>query len=136
MYQHTGPNSGAILRLSNWSYMGKHVVVGGFSFVVIGLCFADMEEVDAVISSIGGTTANPQADSQGNINIIEAALKKGVRKFILITSIGCGDSKDATPPQVCLCPPMRGHEQGSCHSCNFQEMIPRHLPWGHRFMMS
>ena len=37
---------------------------------------------------------------QGNINLIEAAAKKGVKKFILLTSIGVGDSKDAPPAQV------------------------------------
>jgi len=37
---------------------------------------------------------------QGNINLIEAAAKKGVKKFILLTSIGVGDSKDAPPQQV------------------------------------
>lgn len=59
-----------------------------------------MEELDAVISSIGGTPANPDADSFGNINLIEAAAKKGVKRFILVTSIGTGDSKDAPPSQV------------------------------------
>ncbi|KAG7668839.1 hypothetical protein Ndes2526B_g00546 [Nannochloris sp. 'desiccata'] len=58
------------------------------------------DEVDAVVSSIGGTTADPTADSVGNINLIEAAAKHGVKKFILITSIGTGDSKNATPPNV------------------------------------
>lgn len=37
---------------------------------------------------------------QGNINLIEAAAKKGVKRFILLTSIGVGDSKDAPPQQV------------------------------------
>lgn len=37
---------------------------------------------------------------QGNINLIEAAKKKGVKKFVLVTSIGTGDSKDAPPKQV------------------------------------
>lgn len=32
--------------------------------------------------------------------MIEAALAKGVKKFILVTSIGCGDSKDAPGEQV------------------------------------
>jgi nucleoside-diphosphate-sugar epimerase len=36
----------------------------------------------------------------GNINVIEAALAKGVKKFILVTSIGCGDTKDAPGEQV------------------------------------
>ena len=37
---------------------------------------------------------------QGNINLIEAAAKKGVKKFILLTSIGVGDSQQAPPEQV------------------------------------
>ena len=37
---------------------------------------------------------------QGNINLIEAAAKKAVKKFVLVTSIGTGDSKDAPPTQV------------------------------------
>ena len=37
---------------------------------------------------------------QGNINLIEAAKAKGVKKFVLVTSIGTGDSKDAPPKQV------------------------------------
>lgn len=62
--------------------------------------FAAIDGVDAVVSTIGGTTANPTADSQGNINLIEAAVKHGVKKFVLVTSIGTGDSKGATPPHV------------------------------------
>jgi nucleoside-diphosphate-sugar epimerase len=61
---------------------------------------ADIEEVDAVISTIGGSTKDPTADSAGNINVIEAAAAKGVKKFILVTSIGCGDSRDAPGEQV------------------------------------
>jgi hypothetical protein len=53
-----------------------------------------------VISTIGGSTKDPTADSTGNINVIEAAAAKGVKKFILVTSIGCGDSKDAPGEQV------------------------------------
>jgi len=41
--------------------------------------------------------------SQGNINVIEAAAAKGVKKFVLITSIGCGDTKDAPGEQVGVC---------------------------------
>jgi uncharacterized protein YbjT (DUF2867 family) len=40
------------------------------------------------------------ADSEGNINVIEAAAKYGVKKFILVTSIGAGESKAGTPPNV------------------------------------
>ena len=37
---------------------------------------------------------------QGNINLIKAAVEKGVKRFVLVTSIGTGDSKDAPPQQV------------------------------------
>eukprot|EP00878_Enallax_costatus_P001988 GHUV01002152.1.p1 GENE.GHUV01002152.1~~GHUV01002152.1.p1 ORF type:complete len:274 (+),score=109.52 GHUV01002152.1:168-989(+) len=62
--------------------------------------FAGIEDVDAVISTLGGSTKDPTVDSQGNINVIEAAAAKGVKKFILVTSIGCGDTKDAPGEQV------------------------------------
>ncbi|GFH20741.1 NAD(P)-bd_dom domain-containing protein, partial [Haematococcus lacustris] len=48
---------------------------------------ASIEEVDAVVCTLGGSTANPEVDSQGNINMIQAALKKGVKKFVLVTSL-------------------------------------------------
>ncbi len=47
--------------------------------------------------TLGGTTADPRVDSEGNINVIDAAIKKGVKKFILVTSVGCGNSKDRSP---------------------------------------
>ncbi|PSC74444.1 oxidoreductase [Micractinium conductrix] len=66
----------------------------------IDKAFAAMDGVDAVVSTIGGTTADLIADSQGNINLIEAAARHGVKKFVLVTSIGTGDSKSAPPPHV------------------------------------
>ncbi|KAI7838153.1 hypothetical protein COHA_008084 [Chlorella ohadii] len=62
--------------------------------------FTAIDGVDAVVSTIGGTTADPIADSQGNINLIDAAVRHGVKKFVLVTSIGTGNSKDAPPPHV------------------------------------
>jgi len=62
--------------------------------------FKSIDGVDAVVSTIGGTTADPTADSLGNITLIEAAARHGVKKFVLVTSIGAGDSKAATPPNV------------------------------------
>ena len=38
--------------------------------------FAQIEDVDLVVSTIGGTPADPRADSEGNINLIEAAAAK------------------------------------------------------------
>ena len=45
-------------------------------------------------------THSASALFQGNINLIKQAAKSGVKKFILVTSIGSGDSKDAPPEQV------------------------------------
>lgn len=58
-----------------------------------------------MVSTIGGTPADPKADSEGNIALIEATAKKGeeqgrMPKFVLVTSIGTGDSQGAPPPQV------------------------------------
>ncbi|MBN8279017.1 MAG: NAD(P)H-binding protein [Gammaproteobacteria bacterium] len=50
-----------------------------------------------VVCFIGGT---PQLNSQGNINVIDAANAAGVRRFILTTSIGCGDSAVVLDPFV------------------------------------
>lgn len=47
-----------------------------------------------------GTPADPSADSSGNINIIAEAVRRGVKKFVLVTSIGTGDSRDAPPEKV------------------------------------
>ncbi|WP_147181442.1 MULTISPECIES: SDR family oxidoreductase [Alphaproteobacteria] len=46
-----------------------------------------------VVSTIGGVSADGRrADDEGNINFINAAVKAGIRgRFLLVTSIGCGD---------------------------------------------
>eukprot|EP00793_Prasinoderma_coloniale_P001306 PRCOL_00005081-RA len=61
---------------------------------------ASIDDLNVVVSTIGGTTADPKADSEGNINIINAAKAAGVARFVLVTSIGTGDSKDAPPAPV------------------------------------
>lgn len=113
--------------------------------------FAAIDGVDAVVSTIGGTTADPAADSQvlpqpgpahraavllprhtldptphhaptagtqGNINLIDAAVRHGVKKFVLVTSIGTGAQRapacgsealspaplQAPPPHHCRLP--------------------------------
>ena len=59
------------------------------------------EPVYAVISTIGGLPKDGErADFLGNKNLIDAALKAGVQKFILISSIGSGESAVALPPQA------------------------------------
>jgi uncharacterized protein YbjT (DUF2867 family) len=59
------------------------------------------EPIYAVISTIGGLPQDGQrADYLGNKNLIEAAVKAGAQKFILVSSIGSGNSAVALPPQA------------------------------------
>ena len=51
----------------------------------------------AVVCFIGGT---PQRNSQGNIHVIDAAAAVGVSRFLLTTSVGCGDSSVVLDPFV------------------------------------
>ena len=58
-------------------------------------------DIEAVISTIGGLPKDGErADYLGNKNLIDAAVKAGVQKFILISSIGSGDSAVALPTQA------------------------------------
>lgn len=55
----------------------------------------------AVISTIGGLPQDGQrSDFLGNKHLIDAAVQAGVQKFILVTSIGSGDSARALPANV------------------------------------
>jgi uncharacterized protein YbjT (DUF2867 family) len=59
------------------------------------------EPIDAVISTIGGLAKdNNRADYLGNKNLIDAAVKAGVQKFILVSSIGAGNSVVALSAQI------------------------------------
>jgi nucleoside-diphosphate-sugar epimerase len=59
------------------------------------------EPISAVISTIGGLPKDGErADYLGNKNLIDAAVKAGVKKFILVSSIGSGESVVAIPPQA------------------------------------
>ncbi|MGB3205959.1 MAG: SDR family oxidoreductase [Crinalium sp.] len=59
------------------------------------------EPIHTVITTIGGLPQDGQrSDFLGNKNLIDAAVKANVKKFILITSIGTGNSADAIPPQA------------------------------------
>lgn len=80
--------------------MGIKVVLGD------ALNVGDVERamlgpIYAVISTIGGLPKEGErADYLGNKNLIDAAVKAGVQKFILISSIGSGNSAVALPPQA------------------------------------
>ncbi|AUT03062.1 oxidoreductase [Nostoc sp. CENA543] len=57
--------------------------------------------VNAVISTLGGLPSDTEKpDYIGNKNLIDIAVKANVQKFILVTSIGTGNSVGAVPPQA------------------------------------
>ncbi|MBD2210935.1 SDR family oxidoreductase [Calothrix sp. FACHB-156] len=59
------------------------------------------EPIDTVISTLGGLpNETNRPDYPGNKNLIDAAVKAGVKKFILVSSIGTGDSIGALSPQA------------------------------------
>jgi nucleoside-diphosphate-sugar epimerase len=80
--------------------MGIKVVVGdALDAVAVEQAMLGDESIYAVISTIGGLPKDGQrADYLGNKNLIDAAVKAGVQKFILVSSIGSGDSVVALPP--------------------------------------
>jgi len=51
---------------------------------------------DAAIATIAGLSV-PDLDRQGNINVADAAAAAGVKRVILISTVGAGDSHDAAP---------------------------------------
>jgi nucleoside-diphosphate-sugar epimerase len=55
-------------------------------------------KISAIISTIGGMPQDGQrADFAGNKQLIDAAVKAGVNKFILVSSLGAGATKDSIP---------------------------------------
>lgn len=64
-----------------------------------------MDGCDAAITTLGGSSTTPEGetrrvDYEGNNNVIESAGILGVTRIILVSSIGCGSSKEAAPPSV------------------------------------
>jgi uncharacterized protein YbjT (DUF2867 family) len=55
------------------------------------------EDYDAVITTIGCYNCNPRPDYLGNKNIVDAAAVFDVKRFILVTTIGAGDSFETAP---------------------------------------
>jgi uncharacterized protein YbjT (DUF2867 family) len=57
--------------------------------------------IEAIISTVGGLPKDGQrADYLGNRNLVDAAVSAGIKRFILISSIGSGNSSVALPPRV------------------------------------
>lgn len=97
--------------------MGIEVVLGD------ALNVADVEKamlgpISVVISAIGGLPKDGQrADFLGNKNLIDLAVKAEVQKFILVSSIGSGNSAAAIPPSALatLAPVLVEKEQAEKH---------------------
>ncbi len=82
--------------------MGIEVVMGdALNFGDLERAMLGDERIYAVISTIGGLPQDGErADYLGNKNLIDVAVKAGVQKFILVSSIGSGNSAVALPPQA------------------------------------
>jgi nucleoside-diphosphate-sugar epimerase len=82
--------------------MGIKVVTGdALDAAAMEAAMAGGEPIHAVISTIGSLPKDGErADYLGNKNLIDAAVKAGVQKFILVSSIGSGNSAGALPPQA------------------------------------
>jgi len=70
-------------------------IVRGDAFCVedVARAFAQSGEEIDVVSTLGGQTEDGRrADDEANINVIAAAVAGGItRRFVLVTSIGCGE---------------------------------------------
>ncbi|MGK7874013.1 MAG: SDR family oxidoreductase [Xenococcaceae cyanobacterium] len=82
--------------------MGIKVAMGdALDIAAVERALLGDEPIQAVISTIGGLPQDGErADYLGNKNLIDAAVKARVNKFILISSIGSGESAVALPPQA------------------------------------
>ncbi len=103
---------------TNLVALGAQVVVGDALDAATMESLIAQQPLDAVISTIGGKpTDGERADFKGNRHLIDAAAKAGVSQFILVTSIGTGESAAALPPQALetLGPVLAEKEQAENH---------------------
>jgi nucleoside-diphosphate-sugar epimerase len=58
----------------------------------VARAFASEPDVCDVVSTLGGRAPDGRyVDDEGNINVVDQAAAREVRRFVLVTSIGCGD---------------------------------------------
>jgi len=77
--------------------LGIEFVVGDAMELDTVVAALEQGEYDAVITTIASMRANPPPDYIGNANVADAAVQVGVKRAILISTVGAGDSKDAAP---------------------------------------
>ncbi len=79
----------------------KVVLADALNVADVERAILEDEPIHTAISTIGSLpNEGEKADYLGNKNLIDAAVKAGVQKFILISSIGSGNSAAALPPQA------------------------------------
>lgn len=72
--------------------IGVRIVRGdAFSRTDVARAFAGGPAACDVVSTLGGRSDGRYVDDEGNINVIDEAARHGVDRFVLVTSIGCGD---------------------------------------------
>ncbi|AHB47554.1 epimerase [Hyphomicrobium nitrativorans NL23] len=63
-----------------------------FSRTDLERAFSLLQSEFDVVSTLGGCAPDGEyADDVGNINVIDEAARRGVARFVLVTSIGCGE---------------------------------------------
>ena len=102
------PSVSLKVLLRNPTFAVELEALGANVFFGDALNYAELETalqgnaIDVVITTMGGLPSDrgERADCEGNKNLIDAAVKAGVKKFILVSSIGSGNSVVAIAPQV------------------------------------
>jgi nucleoside-diphosphate-sugar epimerase len=93
----------------NPTYKVELEAIGAEVFIGDALNLMDLEAamlqdrcIDTVITTMGGLPSDlgGRADCEGNQNLVDVAVKAGVKRFIMVSSIGTGDSVVAVSPQV------------------------------------
>lgn len=116
----------ALLRSSNTQSeleaIGIKVVMGdALDIASVETAMLSDKNISAVISTIGGLPKDSErADYLGNKNLIDITVKAKVQRFILISSIGSGESVVALPPKALetLGPVLREKKKAEQHLMN------------------
>ncbi|MAF83903.1 MAG: SDR family oxidoreductase [Gammaproteobacteria bacterium] len=77
--------------------IGVELVVGDAMDIATVQAAFEGRDYEAVLTTIGCLSCVPPSDYQANANVIKAAMQAGVRRLVLVTSIGSGDSLAAVP---------------------------------------
>lgn len=77
--------------------LGADFVVGDALDAASVQAAFDAGEYDAVLTTMGSISAPVPPDYVGNANVFDAAVASGVKRVIMVSTVGAGDSYDASP---------------------------------------